>query len=547
VRLRKRSPATIALLALASALAAAGCNFIVGVGDYGSGGTKGDDGSSAESGSSSGAGDDSAIGADGSGESGPDGEAGVDATAPVEAGLDAIADVAVDGPGSCSPTLIASCPTGSVGYLCTGSDRPQQEADASLACQLATAVGGVGTGGPTAYCCVTSSCAPLTGLDSGTYTGASCDDGWVPYGCSSTDTPQQGAVPLACVPASGGCFGSTDYCCTTPTCVAKSNLSCPAAGQKGYSCPGGDSPQNLDPTVQCNQVGTGNDYCCGPITCSMNPSLSSACAFNQTGYSCTGSDYPGNDFPSVSGCSGGSSGSEDGGSDYCCSPSCFTNNDCAWNSYGTVCSYGEGCVAPTGLVGDPCSTSASVWAPCSDADGGTATCNGAWCTQSCTTSDSCGTNSAGNSNICVTTVGLCFPSCYQSADCAPYGDSFCVPTGSGVSVCAARVGHVGGMIGDPCGADSDCTSDDGGANGTCDQNLNACTRPCASLSDTSCGANTLGIANYCGPVPFSTGYECVPGCATNDCSAYTQSSCGAPQSICTASPDNSFYYCVLAQ
>jgi hypothetical protein len=533
-------------VAVAAAAAAAGCNLIVGVGDYAAGGSTGDDDSNLDSGS--GSDDDSAAGADasgesgpdGSGESGPDGEAGVDAATPVDAGLDAIADVAIDGPGSCSPTLVASCPTGSVGYLCTGSDRPQQESDASLACQLAP---GVGTGGPTAYCCVTSSCAPLTELDSGTYAGPFCDDGWLPYGCSSTDTPQQGAAPLACEVAPGGCFGSTDYCCITPTCAPNAALTCP--GQTGYTCPGGDAPQNSDPTLQCIQAST-NNYCCSslPVTCSLNSSLTPACPPNQTGYSCTGSDYPGDDFPSVSACAGGSTGTGDGGSDYCCTASCFTNNDCAWNSYGTVCSY-AGCVAPSGLVGDPCSTGPSGWAPCSDEDGGTATCNGTWCTQSCTTSDSCGTNSTGNSNVCVTTVGLCFPSCNQSADCAPYNDTFCVPAGPGVSVCAGSAGNVGGMIGDSCGSDTDCASGDAGANVTCDPNLNACTQPCASLADTSCGTNSLGNSNYCAPTPFGAGYECVPGCPPTGCSAYTQSYCGATPSTCTFSSDGTFAYCAL--
>jgi|HubBroStandDraft_1064217.scaffolds.fasta_scaffold09652_1 hypothetical protein len=521
---RVRVRVTLLVVATAATGVAAGCNFVVGVGDYAANPSNSEGTSSDDSGE-----DADALGT-------PT-DATLDAASDVQIGSDAASDVQTNGnadagaeaSASCSPTAISGCALGTYGYACTGSDRPQQESDASLACTLAPDGGPSGT---TAYCCITSTCSSLNDAGSGLIDPC-YETGWTLYGCSGQDTPQQASsVPLACQVTTGGCYGATDYCCGPPSCTPNAALSC--AGQTGYTCTGDDTPSQSNSALGCSQVSTNSDgatnYCCGPITCTVDYTVEGCSGAGLTGYACSGSDTPWDDFSSVGACSATSVGDVPSSAGYCCSPSCNTDEDCEdWP--GTVCDF-YSCTAPSGLVGDPCSSVAGTWAACSASDAGTATCNGDWCTQSCTSDDSCGTNTDGNQNYCVASGeggSVCAPSCNQNSDCAAYNagfNAFCTTIETGVSVCLRS----GGKIGDPCSSDNDCKM------GTCAEGL-VCSQACASASDTSCGSNSQGNLNQCAQTFLTTtGYGCYPGCQTStDCTPYTPAACSANPSTCNGS------------
>jgi len=157
-----------------------------------------------------------------------------------------------------------------------------------------------------------------------------------------------------------------------------------------------------------------------------------------------------------------------------------------------------------GLVGDPCMTN-------TDCTAAGANCNGTSCVESCTTSASCGSNSAGTPNVCV--QGLCFPGCTTNAGCAPYDGTTCqlLVAGSG-EVCAPGSTTTGtGTIGDPCTSQADCAK--GQCNGTW------CAEACVPA--TGCGSNTAGNQNQCLPAAGSSDI-CFPGCAMDsDCAVFT--------------------------
>jgi len=165
--------------------------------------------------------------------------------------------------------------------------------------------------------------------------------------------------------------------------------------------------------------------------------------------------------------------------------------------------------ATLGLIGDPCTSNSDCTAALANVDAG-ATCNGTSCTESCTTSATCGSSSAGTANVCVQSV--CFPGCTTTANCAAYNGTSCqqIVAGSGM-VCAPTTTSGGGMIGDPCATNADCSV------GTC--NGTWCGESCAPA--TGCGSNSLGTPNYC--VEDSNKADiCFPGCTTDDdCAFFT--------------------------
>jgi len=207
---------------------------------------------------------------------------------------------------------------------------------------------------------------------------------------------------------------------------------------------------------------------------------------------------------------------------YACFTGCSTNYDCTQLD-GAICQV-QGtesvCNTTNGAVGDPCSTDpGSTWTACDGSDGGSTCSNDNWCSQSCTTSASCGKNSTGGANYCIGGGGspsTCYPGCTQANDCEAYYnsfDAFCLPVGSsatGPSACQAS----GGLIGDPCDYDGDCID------GTCGDE-DSCTQGCTGANDTSCGANSENETSACAYSDDAAGYECMPGCGSDsDCTPY---------------------------
>lgn len=110
--------------------------------------------------------------------------------------------------GTCAPdSTVAGCATGSAGYTCTGSVRP--DASGSLQCSTGVSEPSGGTG----YCCYTTSTttAPTCTVDS-TVTG--CTGGSYGFACTSTNQPSDENTNLVCGPGAAGNDGNTLYCCT---------------------------------------------------------------------------------------------------------------------------------------------------------------------------------------------------------------------------------------------------------------------------------------------------------------------------------------------
>jgi hypothetical protein len=182
-----------------------------------------------------------------------------------------------------------------------------------------------------------------------------------------------------------------------------------------------------------------------------------------------------------------------------------------------------------GAIGDFCLFPSD----CADGECG----DNSWCTASCLNNSSCGDDSLGYANGCVTgsASGACAAGCGSDDDCQIFGSSYvCLPVtgGSTVTVCTQSSSSGGtSLIGDPCTYGSDCASNN------CYDDL-WCTAPCTGASDTNCGQNSVDSQNYCVPAPTGGGYQCAPTCLTSaDCTSnYTSASsvCKAygSQSVC---------------
>src|ERR1019366_3902214 len=187
---------------------------------------------------------------------------------------------------------------------------------------------------------------------------------------------------------------------------------------------------------------------------------------------------------------------------------------------------GDSGMGSTGFIGDPCVSNSGCAAALLDVDAGP-TCNGTWCTASCTQSATCGSNSAGTLNACVQNV--CFPGCNADTDCTAYSGTTCQQLVAGSAMVCAPSSAAGGTIGDPCSVNADC------AKGTC--NGDWCTEACAPA--IGCGSDSSGELNYC-VENGNNQYICFPGCTKGgDCKAYGGTTCqpiaGATTgSICSA-------------
>jgi hypothetical protein len=76
------------------------------------------------------------------------------------------------------------------------------------------------------------------------------------------------------------------------------------------------------------------------------------------------------------------------------------------------------CAVPS-AIGDPCANNSACGSDVCDVGG--------WCTGSCTSDATCGTNSAGEPGRCVDNGAeyICFPGCTTNTDCAAYPGTTC--------------------------------------------------------------------------------------------------------------------------
>jgi hypothetical protein len=217
---------------------------------------------------------------------------------------------------SCSANAALSCTAGASGYSCTGVAEPA-DTNAALECSI-----GVVDGANTDYCCFTFAGTTTCARDA-TVTG--CQAGSYGFSCTGGDTPEQADTSLACSDGTPGNAGSTLYCCslgggTAATCAADSSVAC-EAGASGYSCTGSDTPAQSDGSLVCSTgtAGSGDTrYCCVAWTsasCGQDASVQ-GCAYPSVGFACSGSSSPSQIDTSLT-CSDPTAGAN-GETLYCC-------------------------------------------------------------------------------------------------------------------------------------------------------------------------------------------------------------------------------------
>jgi hypothetical protein len=184
------------------------------------------------------------------------------------------------------------------GYSCTGSFSPE-ESNASLSCS-----DGVFSGGETLYCCVDESFVPDTCAQDPNVIG--CDDGAsIGFSCTGSVRPDDLSSGLSCggpIPAGA----ETLYCCaagvtviTQPFCSQDPSVVC-TDDAIGYTCVGGDTPDNDDPTTTCgggiDEANGARAYCCSNAAaapaCVPDSSVTPGCPQGADGYTCTGGLNP---------------------------------------------------------------------------------------------------------------------------------------------------------------------------------------------------------------------------------------------------------------
>jgi hypothetical protein len=165
---------------------------------------------------------------------------------------------------------------------------------------------------------------------------------------------------------------------------------------------------------------------------------------------------------------------------------------------------------PTGKDGDPCQTSDDCASGYCNNDFG--------CTEVCSSSESCGKNSAGVSNACQSANGpnICFSGCRATSECVALAPSFTCEqeedvNSNPVAVCSNPALADGGI---PTGKDGDeCQTGDDCASGDCygdPSGAQWCTEVCSTSQ--ACGSSSAGVLNVC-VIAGSGLYKCVPTCS----------------------------------
>lgn len=281
---------------------------------------------------------------------------------------------------------------------------------------------------------------------------------------------------------------------------------------------GGASSGAVAATGTSGGVGSGVASTAGGGSGTASPSGDSASTGASSGVGATTGSEAGAGSSGAGG-TGTSSGSASTGG-------ASTGTGAAGSGVGTGSSSGSGGTgATTGGqgIGDPC-----AMATCMSG----LTCTGKWCTEACTSSPLCGTNSLGKSNACeLSTTGsrFCFPGCTAQTDCAGFADTQCF-LNEGICANAHGVGDACSANGNECGPGLECGSvvadlgtPPAGETGWCGNTCVASTQ-CAGAS--AGGTNLEGEQNFC-VVWDATTDICVPGCSSDaDCQNFTGTNCG---------------------
>ena len=203
--------------------------------------------------------------------------------------------------GTCSQdTSVHGCGASSIGFSCSGSDRPEQ-VNPSLSCGQGTA-----SGGATLYCCDTSATPVTPDSTCAVDTNVVCTSPSTGYSCSGGVLPPEGDSSLTCGQGTAGSGGRMAYCCnhgsavTPDACMQDAAVAGCAANTVGYSCTGAATPPQGDASLTCSTPTAGSsgttDYCCSngtpPPPACMADATVTGCPGIATGYSCTGGASP---------------------------------------------------------------------------------------------------------------------------------------------------------------------------------------------------------------------------------------------------------------
>jgi hypothetical protein len=315
-------------------------------------------------------------------------------------------------------------------------------------------------------CTVAADCASFTNTTCTLVSGTEsvCRTGTTPGGEAGT-----GSVGDPCTTSGEACStDGTGTCngtwCSAPCSQANGDSACPTNslgatnycvenGQNDYICfPGCTSNSDCTPFsgTSCQPVDDG--VITGSICAATNGQVGDPCKVDgdctTAGATCGPDGWCDTSCTSTTDTSCGMTTAgvtdkciKNGANKFTCFPGCTSANDCVVYSSAFCQANLQGgsgfvCAGSAGGTGDPCNTSG-------DCTASTATCPGAWCSVSCSSSSdtSCGKNAAGQQNYCVqdsTTLDYdCFPGCKTDADCTPFADTTCISTGVGTqSVCS---------------------------------------------------------------------------------------------------------------
>ena len=162
-------------------------------------------------------------------------------------------------PATCTVnTAVVGCTGGSVGYTCAG-DRPD-DGDNNLVCDDGTP----GAVGMTIYCCAPfgqywNDCTLFTSVPG-------CVGESFGFSCAGPESPADADSSLACSAGTMSDEGATLYCCNSvvlpPACAADRTVQGCEGSTIGYSCAGGATPTQLDPSLACTPGDGGGGFCC---------------------------------------------------------------------------------------------------------------------------------------------------------------------------------------------------------------------------------------------------------------------------------------------
>jgi len=225
------------------------------------------------------------------------------------------------------------------------------------------------------------------------------------------------------------------FACSSSTSHPPVENGCKGAGCiGGGSGGGGSSGASSSGSIADSGEGDVTITCGVPSNaaqCSL--CLAQKCCTQLTG--CTGDMDCNNLGLCITRCGGGST----------CINTCEQSFPAGTSLYEALSSCSQGCATCSESgTGDPCGGLSSY--PCT----ANLTCNGQWCTRTCTTDADCvglgqsGGNYIGNPNACIKATGgiqECYPGCMQAGDCAAFSGTICRTatdaSGATVSVCGS--------------------------------------------------------------------------------------------------------------